>query len=71
MDTLNVNERIFEAMKNRLPVVFRGIRYERILDYIFWYDNTGALRQSVVLLENRTSVRALVSEVEVAEPEKG
>ena len=68
MISLNINEQLFEAMRTKQPVIYRGIQYERILDYIiFWYDSSGVLRQSVVLLENRSSVRALVDEVKLVE----
>ena len=67
MTSLNINEQLFEAMRTKQPVIYRGIQYERILDYIFWYDSSGVLRQSVVLLENRSSVRALVDEVKLVE----
>ena len=67
MICLNINERLFEAMRMRQPVIHKGIQYERILDYIFWYDSNGILRQSVVLLQNRSSVRALVDDVKLVE----
>ena len=67
MISLNINERLFEVMRMRQPVIHKGIQYERILDYIFWYDSNGILRQSVVLLQNRSSVRALVDDVKLVE----
>ena len=67
MISLNINERLFEAMRMRQQVIHKGIQYERILDYIFWYDSNGILRQSVVLLQNRSSVRALVDDVKLVE----
>ena len=67
MISLNINERLFEAMRMRQPVIHKCIQYERILDYIFWYDSNGILRQSVVLLQNRSSVRALVDDVKLVE----
>ena len=67
MISLNINERLFEAMRMRQPVILKGIQYERILDYIFWCDSNGILRQSVVLLQNRSSVRALVDDVKLVE----
>ena len=69
MIDLNINEHLFEAMRTKQPVLHKGIQYERILDYIFWYDSNGVLRQSVVLLQNRSSVRVLVDEVKLAEAE--
>ena len=65
MFKLKPNEELLEAMRVQQPVVHRGVQYERILDYIFWYDSRGVLRQSVVLLEKNTTVRVLAEEVEV------
>ena len=65
MFKLKPNEELLEAMREQQPVVHRGVQYERILDYIFWYDSKGVLRQSVVLLEKNTTVRVLAEEVEV------
>ena len=67
MINLNINEQLFEAMRTRQPVMHKGIQYEQILDYIFWYDSNGALRQSVVLLDKRSSVQVLVDEVSLPE----
>lgn len=67
MISLNINEQLFEAMRRRLPVIYEGIQYDRILDYVFWYNNMGELQQSVVLLQNRSSVRVLIDKVTVAE----
>ena len=65
MFKLKPKEELLEAMRVQQPVVHRGVQYERILDYIFWYDSRGVLRQSVVLLEKNTTVRVLAEEVEV------
>jgi len=70
MKPIEINIKVFEAMKKHLPVEHKGIEYERILDYILWYDDNGKLRQSVVLLQNRSSVRVLVDEVTVVEPKR-
>lgn len=69
MISLNINDQVFEAMRMRQPVIHKDIQYERILDYIFWYDSNGILRQSVVLLRNRSSVRVLVDDVKLIEAE--
>ena len=69
MIDLNINEQLFEALRTKRPVIHKGIQHERILDYIFWYDSNGGLRQSVVPLENRSSVRVLIDEVKLAEAE--
>ena len=67
MISLNINEQLFEAMRTRQPVMHKDIQYERILDYIFWYDSNGTLRQSLVLLEKRSSIRVPVDEVSLPE----
>ena len=64
---LHINEHLFEAMRTQRTVIHKGILYERILDYVFWYDSNGKLKQSVVLLQNRSSVRVLADEVKVAD----
>lgn len=71
MISLNANEQLFEAMRNRQAVIYNGTQYDRISDYIFWYDSNGILRQSAVLLQNRTAVRVSASEVTVITPEEG
>lgn len=58
---------IHEAMRNHSPVLHKGIRYDRIIEYIAWYDSSNNLRLSVNLLTGRSSVRVLASEVELAE----
>ena len=62
-------DKILEAMRKRLPVIHNGIHYDRIIEYVSWYDNNGTLRQSVVLLQKRSSIRVLADEVVVLEPE--
>ena len=59
------NDKIHEAMRKQLPVIHNGIQYDRIIEYVSWYDNTGTLRKSVVLLQNRTSVRVLADEITI------
>ena len=27
------------AMRDRLPVIYDGVRYDRILEYVAWYDD--------------------------------
>ena len=56
---------IHEAMRQRTPVVHKKISYDRIFEYIEWYDATNTLKISVNLLDGRNSVRVLASEVEL------
>lgn len=58
---------IDEAMKRRLPVKYEGRRYDRILEYISFYDNNRKRRLSVVLLEGNSSCRVPADKVELWE----
>lgn len=53
------------AMRDRAPVVYDGRRFDRIHEYISWYDGTGKRRLSVGLLQGRTSYRVPADKVEL------
>lgn len=53
------------AMRDRLPVVYNGQRYDRIIEYISWYDNNRKRRLSVTLMQGRTSYRVPADKVEL------
>ena len=53
------------AMRNKLPVVCEGKRYDCIKEYISWYDDRNVRRLSVVLLQGRTSYRVPADKVEL------
>lgn len=55
------------AMKRRLPVLYDGRRYERIAEYVSWYDREGRRQLSVVLLDGRSSYRVPANKVELCE----
>lgn len=55
------------AMRDRLPVVYDGVRYDRIREYISWYDEKKKRRLSVVLLARNCTVRVPANKVELAE----
>ena len=62
------SEQIHHAMKHRLPVVYEGIRYERILEYISWYDGKGKRQLSVALIDSNNRLhRVLADRVALAE----
>ena len=61
------SKQIDTAMKDRLPVVFDGKRYDRIAEYISFYDDKKEHCLSVVLLQGRTSYRVPADKVELAE----
>lgn len=58
---------IHDAMRKRLPVKCDGVRYERILEYVSWYDDEGRHKLSAVLLSGRYSMRVPADKVELAE----
>ena len=55
------------AMRDRLPVVYDGVRYDRIQEYVAWYDERNRRRLSVVLLACNCTVRVPANKVELAE----
>lgn len=55
------------AMRNRVPVIYNGQRYDRIIEYISWYDNDKKRRLSVTLLQGRSSYRVPAEKVELLE----
>ena len=56
-----------EAMRKRLPVMYDGTRYDRIIEYISWYDRNRKHRLSVVLQRQRYSVRVPADKVTLEE----
>ena len=57
------SKQIDNAMRKRTPVMWRGKQYDRILEYVMFYDNAGKRRLSVVLQGGRTSYRVPAEEV--------
>lgn len=58
---------IDHAMRHRLPVMYEGKRYDRIAEYISYYDDKKQRHLSVVLIQGRTSYRVPADKVELAE----
>lgn len=60
---------IIDAAQNRKPVVYNGIVYKEILEYILWFNHRREKQRSVVLLDmnGSSTVRALASEIKLAE----
>ena len=48
---------IHELMQARKPVTYDGIQYERITEYVSWYDDLGKHHLSVTLLLNNYTIR--------------
>lgn len=63
MDSRTVDD----AMRKRLPVMYDGTRYDRIIEYISWYDRNRKHRLSVVLQRQRYSVRVPANKVTLEE----
>ncbi len=61
------SKEIDTAMRLRTPVQCGGQRYERILEYVSWYDNQGKRRLSAVLLDGNCSVRVAAEKVRSVE----
>ncbi len=59
------SKEVVEAMEQKTPIVYNGIEYLRIEEYILTIDSTGKQRKSVNLLDKngRSLVRALASAV--------
>lgn len=55
---------IDHAMKNELPVMYEGKRYDRISEYISWYDKHRKRQLSAVLVQGRVSYRVPAEKVE-------
>ena len=45
------SKQITEAMRRKLPVVSNGIEYQRITEYILWFNGAGDRLTSVNLLD--------------------
>lgn len=61
------SKQIDAAMRDKLPVVYDGKRYDRIQEYVSWYDNTGHRRLSCGLVLGRHLVRVPAEKVEMGE----
>lgn len=59
------SKQIHKAMKDCLPVVYDGICYDRIIEYVAWYDSNKKLRLSAVLISGNGSIRVPADKVEL------
>jgi hypothetical protein len=57
MTIANNSKTIHELMQARKPVTYDGIQYERITEYVSWYDDLGKHHLSVTLLLNNYTIR--------------
>lgn len=61
------SKQIHKAMRDRLPVVYDGTRYDRIAEYVAWYDNNKKLQLSAVLISGNYSVRVPADKIDIKE----
>lgn len=59
------------AMRRRCTVLCGGIRYDRITEYVSWYDDSGQRRLSAVLLDQNGNCTVRVPEERVELDENG
>ena len=64
------SNQIHKAMRDRQPVLYGGTRYDRIADYIAWYDGSQKLQLSVVLISGNSSFRVPADKVKLLNDEK-
>ena len=57
MTVANNSQYIHELMRTRKPVTCDGIQYERIAEYVSWYDNLGNHHLSVTLIRDNYTMR--------------
>ena len=58
---------IDQAMRKRLPVVYDGRRYDRIGEYVAWYDRNDKRQLSCGLIVNNCIVRVPADKVSLSE----
>ena len=54
---------IHELMQRKEPVFYDGVQYDRILEYISWYDQLGKHNLSVVLIRGKSTIRVLADKI--------
>ena len=61
------SKQIDHAMRHRLPVMYDGRRYDRIGEYIMWYDRQGQRQLSLGLIRNNCIMRVPADKVSPVE----
>ena len=56
---------IHELMQSRKPITYDGIQYDRIAEYISWYDQLGQHRLSVMLVRGNYAIRVLADKISI------
>ena len=62
------SKQIDAAMKEQTPVIYDGVQYKRILEFVSWYDYPKKRQLSVVLLpmHGRYTVRVPAERTDVS-----
>lgn len=63
------SKEIDHAMRHRLPVMYDGVRYDRIDEYVMWYDQQGRRQLSLGLIRQRYIIRVPADKVTPVEEE--
>ena len=58
---------IHQLMQSRLPVIYDGIQYDRIAEYVSWFDDLGKHHLSVNLVRNNYTVRVPADKISQTE----
>lgn len=61
------SEEIGRAMRLRLPVMVDGRKYDRIAEYVMWFDKNGKRQLSCGLVRNNCIVRVPAEKVKMVE----
>ena len=54
---------IHELMRTQKPVSCDGIQYDRITEYVSWYDKFGKHQLSVTLTQKNMTIRVPVDKI--------
>lgn len=54
---------IHELMQSRKPVTYDGTQYERIAEYVSWFDDLGKHHLSVNLIRDNYTIRVPVDKI--------
>lgn len=54
---------IHELMQARTPVVYNGIQYDRIAEYVSWFDKDGKHHLSVNLIRDNYTIRVPANKI--------
>lgn len=61
------SKEIDTAMRMQTPVLYEGRRYDRISEYVLWYDRKGNRHLSAVLQDRNCAVRVVAEKVRPVE----